>query len=200
MKGSRTLCTLAGHVTTTTAFSPDDQSGVTRDGRPLLKYLRLDSNQHCRGSEPRASYQLGYVGKIESPIVTHRRGCVCARYPPGQWAAYIEGRTPASLLTHGCVHRGPAHLREASLNGPASLRRGTCACVHTRGFEPPLDGISGRCLYHWATYAKYLWPDSNRHSADFEAARFAVSAHRHEPPPAIWRGSKFVLTLCGVLK
>lgn len=77
MKGSRTLCTLAGYVTTTTAFSPDDQSGVTRDGRPLLKYLRLDSNQHCRGSEPRASYQLGYVGKIESPIVTHRRGCVC---------------------------------------------------------------------------------------------------------------------------
>ena len=41
---------------------------------------------------------------------------------------------------------------EASLNGPASLGCGTCACVDMKGVEPSLDGISGRCLYHWATY------------------------------------------------
>ena len=185
MRGSRTLYTLAGCVTTTTAFSPDDQSGVTRDGRPLLKYPRRDSNPQTLGSEPSGFAWFAHAGLRESPIVTHRRGCICP-LSTGPVGDVYRGAHPG-IHTYSWLHapRFSSLVREVSLNGPASLGCGTGACVDMTGFEPALDGISGRCLSPWATYPKYLWPDSNRHSADFEAARFAVSAHRHEPPPAI---------------
>jgi hypothetical protein len=35
-----------------------------------LQCLGLDSNQHCRDSESRASYQLGYLGKRRKKCAT----------------------------------------------------------------------------------------------------------------------------------